>query len=99
MADLGNIGISTQRSGQLFGGTISGVVHDEGGASTARFVLAYHRLTGQPSNGTKSSAADGSYTILTNVQYGTDEHFVVELHPTGSENHRIRGFVTPNKGY
>lgn len=99
MADLGSIGVSALRSAPLFGGMISGVVHNESGAPAAHYVTAYHRTTGMPSNGTKSSAADGSYTILTNPLYGTEEHFVVELHPTGSENHRIRGFVTPNKGY
>lgn len=87
------------RGAPLFGGMLTGTVHDEAGANTSRYVLAYHRATGMPSNGTKSNLADGSYTILTNALYGTEEHFVVELNPTGTENHRIRGFVTPNKGY
>lgn len=99
MADLGNIASGGLRSVPLFGGMLSGTVHDEAGAPTARYVLAYHRGTGQPSNGAKSDPTTGAYTILTNPLYGTEEHFVVELNPTGTENHRVRGFVTPNKGY
>ena len=99
MADLGTIGVGTQRTGVLSGGMISGTVRNEAGAATDHYVLAYHRGSGQLSGGTKSNPTTGAYTILTGIAFGTEDHFVVELNPTGSENHRIRGFVTPNKGY
>ena len=99
MADLGNIGFATHRTSVLHGGMVSGVVHNEAGAAAARTVIAYHRTTGQQSGGAKSDPATGAYTLLTGITYGTDEHFVVEINPDGSQNHRIRGFVTPNKGF
>lgn len=99
MADLGAIAGCGLKGGPLHGGTIKGVVHDNIGNPTARYIRAYHKGSGALSGGAQSDPVTGEYTALTNVANGLEEHYVVELNPDGSENHRIRGFVMPDKGF
>lgn len=94
MADLGDIGKAAPPSVVLYGGVVSGVVHDAGGSSARHLVRAYDETTGQLSGGAFSSADDGTYTINLALLYAGKKHYVTEFDPTGTQNARIFDLIT-----
>lgn len=95
MADLGLIGDTKGDSCLLFGGSVSGLVYDEVGNPTRHRVLAFDRVTGQPSGGAHSDPVTGTYLISTNILFSGKEHFVVELSTNPAYNARNHDRVIP----
>lgn len=95
MAALPYTAISSQRIGIVWGGVISGIVHDANANPAAHPVFAIHRATGALSGGDKSDPLTGAYSIRTSILFAKEPHLVVEITPGGSQNARAFDNITP----